>query len=112
MQDNLTNPSNPRCAFWNFSLIQEGYVAFCINFKLHLAIVLTLSGIGGWDFTNVTTDDIDNLTIRCNTTHLTSFAVLVDVSGQSTRVIIMQKFNVVCFTIQHFRVKLKVPPYL
>lgn len=25
-QDNLTNPSNPRCAFWNFSLAQDGYV--------------------------------------------------------------------------------------
>ena len=77
-------------------------------------IILTLSGNGGWDVTNVTTVDIDGLTITCNTTHLTSFAVLVDVSGPSTRVnnIIIQKFNVACFLLCNlFRVKLKVPLY-
>jgi len=44
------------------------------------------SGSGGWDNTNVTTDRNNNTYIECSSTHLTSFAVLVDVSGQSTRV--------------------------
>lgn len=66
-------------------------------------IILTLSGNGGWDFTNVITDDINGLSITCNTTHLTSFAVLVDVSGQSTRVFKNQIIMLHAFTIQHFQ---------
>ena len=38
---------------------------------------------GGWDTEGVTvvSNDINSSTITCNSTHLTSFAVLVDVSG-------------------------------
>jgi len=36
---------------------------------------------GGWDSTGVTTISVTNNTITCNSNHLTSFAVLVDVGG-------------------------------
>ena len=36
---------------------------------------------GGWDTEGVTTISVTNNTITCNSNHLTSFAVLVDVAG-------------------------------
>ncbi|XP_065910885.1 adhesion G protein-coupled receptor L3-like isoform X2 [Dysidea avara] len=51
---------NPVCGFWNFS----------IN-----------NGRGGWDTTGVDVIELNDQVIRCNSSHLTSFAVLVDVDG-------------------------------
>ena len=49
---------------------------------------------GGWDTEGVTvvSNDINSSTITCNSTHLTSFAVLVDVSGghQACCVVLLQ----------------------
>ncbi|XP_065909619.1 uncharacterized protein [Dysidea avara] len=59
---NSTNISSVavKCGYWNFSLHE---------------------GRGGWDTEGVTTISVTNNTITCNSSHLTSFAVLVDVSG-------------------------------
>ena len=45
------------------------------------AILWSCFNRGGWDSTGVTTTSISNNTITCNSSHLTSFAVLVDVAG-------------------------------
>ena len=44
------------------------------------------SGDGGWSIAGVTTVRINDSFVNCTSTHLTSFAVLVDVSG--TRIVI------------------------
>ena len=38
---------------------------------------------GGWSSDGVHVENLTNTTITCSSTHLTSFAVLVDVSGAS-----------------------------
>ena len=43
---------------------------------------------GGWSGDGLSVETINNQTITCSSTHLTSFAVLVDVSGGSQVVII------------------------
>jgi len=42
---------------------------------------------GGWDTNNVEVDYKNDTFITCNSTHLTSFAVLVDVSGGTNKVV-------------------------
>ena len=51
------------------------------NLSVREAIYISLYS-GGWDTEGVTvvTIDMENTIITCNSTHLTSFAVLVDVS--------------------------------
>ena len=57
------------------------------EFKLTQPIFLIFSiGEGGWAFdgiemTSMTENDDGQMVINCQSTHLTSFAVLVDVSG-------------------------------
>ncbi|XP_065916123.1 uncharacterized protein [Dysidea avara] len=66
--ENITgaNVSTLRCVFWNFTLTQNGVT-------------------GGWDTNNVVVVDVNDTFITCNSTHLTSFAVLVDVSGGTSK---------------------------
>jgi len=42
---------------------------------------------GGWDTNNVMVVDKNDTFIICSSTHLTSFAVLVDVSGGTNKVV-------------------------
>ncbi|XP_065915770.1 adhesion G-protein coupled receptor D1-like [Dysidea avara] len=58
-----------RCGFWDLNLEQG-------------------SGVppGGWSSTGLSVETFDDTTITCTSTHLTSFAVLVDVSGASRKV--------------------------
>ena len=44
-------------------------------------MVVIHSGNGGWSSLGVSTVIVNDTFVNCNTTHLTSFAVLVDVSG-------------------------------
>ena len=62
-----------------FHLMKEGLYSLLII----LCSILTCIYRGGWDTEGVTvvSNDINSSTITCNSTHLTSFAVLVDVSG-------------------------------
>ncbi|XP_065916128.1 adhesion G protein-coupled receptor E2-like isoform X2 [Dysidea avara] len=66
--ENITgaNVSTLRCVFWNFTLTQNGVT-------------------GGWDTNNVVVVDVNDTFITCNSTHLTSFAVLVDVTGGTSK---------------------------
>ncbi|XP_065916119.1 uncharacterized protein [Dysidea avara] len=66
--ENITgaNMSTLRCVFWNFTLTQNGVT-------------------GGWDTNNVVVVDVNDTFITCNSTHLTSFAVLVDVTGGTSK---------------------------
>ena len=57
------------------------------NIKFNAVMLCDSIGKGSWVTAGITTDDVmsqnGNLTtIRCNSTHLTSFAVLVDVVGE------------------------------
>jgi len=82
----MIDQSNLRCSFWNFNLIQARYV-HTVFMLIILSYTIHHSGSGGWDTTGVTTIDSNDTFITCSSTHLTSFAVLVDVSpGQSTKV--------------------------
>ncbi|XP_065913056.1 uncharacterized protein [Dysidea avara] len=58
--ENVTDARDLRCAFWDFTLN---------------------GGDGGWSIAGVTTVRINDSFVNCTSTHLTSFAVLVDVSG-------------------------------
>ena len=74
--------------------MQDGYVTYVASYivtilSCWLCSFLHYSRTGGWDVTGVTTVNSNDTFITCDSTHLTSFAVLVDVSGQSTRVMIM-----------------------
>ncbi|XP_065916114.1 uncharacterized protein [Dysidea avara] len=60
------NISTLRCVFWNFTLTQNGVT-------------------GGWDTNNIVVVDVNDTFITCNSTHLTSFAVLVDVTGGTSK---------------------------
>ena len=51
---------SPRCAFWDYGG----------NFSR-----------GAWSFEGVTTKIVDNSHVQCLSTHMTSFAILVDLSG-------------------------------
>ena len=42
---------------------------------------------GGWLSDGIITEIIDNTTVRCLSSHLTSFAVLVDVSGTYSKTV-------------------------
>ena len=55
-----------------------------VNLTL-LVYFLICSGVppGGWSSTGLSVETFDDTTITCTSTHLTSFAVLVDVSGAS-----------------------------
>ena len=46
------------------------------------------SGDGGWDITNVNVAYSNSTYIRCNSTHLTCFAVLVDIHGGVSDIVI------------------------
>ena len=62
-----------------FHLMKEGlYNQLIIWYS-----ILTCIYRGGWDTEGATvvSNDMSSSTITCNSTHLTSFAVLVDVSG-------------------------------
>ena len=65
-----------------FHYTREGlcYRADCLTMQY---IEHNIINRGGWDTKGVTTvtNDINNSIIICNSSHLTSFAVLVDVSG-------------------------------
>lgn len=76
--------------------------------------MLVCSGSGGWDVTGVTAVNDNDTFITCRSVHLTSFAVLVDVSGTSTRVIIViRTYKTIRFSLyETFRVKLKALHYL
>ena len=62
--------------------------------------LVNFSGPGGWDITGVSVDDRNDTFIRCNSTHLTCFAVLVDISGGTSKLvsscIILWSYLVVC----------------
>jgi len=49
--------------------------------ELLLIIYQFSTNRGGWDTEGVTTVSVTDDTITCNSSHLTSFAVLVDVAG-------------------------------
>ena len=69
----------PRCDYWNYSLNEGRYSndAFVIIWNPLLETFR-----GDWDTKGVTVirNNREDSTIICNSTHLTSFAVLVDVS--------------------------------
>ena len=52
---------------------------YCLNIKVLYAGCNI--NRGGWDTEGVTTISVADNTITCNSNHLTSFAVLVDVAG-------------------------------
>ena len=75
----------PVCGYWNFSL-NEGrcvHISYLPIVCVYISIDCVCIYRGGWDTEGVTVMSSDpiNSIIRCNSTHLTSFAVLVDVSG-------------------------------
>ena len=72
-------------AIGTFHSMKEGVCTFIFanGLCIYIAIDCVCIYRGGWDTEGVTvmsTDPINSI-IRCNSTHLTSFAVLVDVSG-------------------------------
>ena len=72
-------------AIGTFHSMKEGVCTFIFADSLCVYIAIDRVCIyrGGWDTEGVSvmsTDPINSI-IRCNSTHLTSFAVLVDVSG-------------------------------
>ena len=69
----------PRCGYWNYSL-NEGRYSDDMFVTIWNPLVTFR---GDWDTKGVTVirNNIEGSTITCNSTHLTSFAVLVDVSG-------------------------------
>ena len=68
--------------FGTFHLMKEGVYNYSCQFIVY---VQSCFYRGGWDTEGVSVINISNGTnssiITCNSTHLTSFAVLVDVSG-------------------------------
>ena len=93
------NVSEYRCAYWNFSdplVVYEILVVLEFNCPLSLLISV---GNGSWAFDGIemvssTTED-GMTTVNCTSTHLTSFAVLVDVSGVLSNDV-SSSFEVVC----------------
>ena len=75
----MTNISSEavKCGYWNFSLHEGRYITLYTLSSGYFSNV----NRGGWDTEGVTTISVTNNTITCNSSHLTSFAVLVDVSG-------------------------------
>ena len=55
------------------------------NTNNYTATLLLNSGVepGGWSNSGVRVDSIENKTITCTSTHLTNFAALADVSGDT-----------------------------
>ena len=94
---NFSFESNPdsildsyRCVFWNFSdpwallcIIVTSTVSTSIFVEPHFLCYSV--GEGSWVTEGVTTNNTKQTdsvtTVRCSSTHLTSFAVLVDVAG-------------------------------
>ena len=93
-QENITgaNVSTLRCVFWNFTLTQNGYVFLHACTCLKMNCDVSHSVTGGWDTNNVVVVDVNDTFITCNSTHLTSFAVLVDVSGGTSKQVRTQFF--------------------
>ncbi|XP_065912162.1 latrophilin-like protein LAT-2 [Dysidea avara] len=60
---------NLRCGFWDADLDQGSFLP-----------------LGGWSSDGLHVDRKTKQTVTCNSTHLTSFAVLVDVSGASQKI--------------------------
>ena len=54
-----------------------------------MCVIMIYSGVapGGWSSVGLNVETMDDDIITCSSTHLTSFAVLVDVSGGSQVVI-------------------------
>jgi len=77
------NFSSLRCVFWNFTLTQDGLVNKKMHVSRNLIVNISHSVTGGWDTNNVVVYYRNDTFITCNSSHLTSFAVLVDVSGKS-----------------------------
>ena len=63
--------------------------ARAVQYFLHTYFINSV-GSGGWSLGGVTTDSVttegNNTFVQCTSTHLTSFAVLVDVAGSPVRI--------------------------
>ena len=85
----VNESSKYRCTYWNFSepWVLSEYPQNVLFTKpdLHMSCCLHSVGSGSWVTDGITTTD--NMTfgyitsVQCQSTHLTSFAVLVDVAG-------------------------------
>ena len=64
------------------------YSAILLRENTNKILSLYFSGDGGWDITNISVAYINNTFIRCNSTHLTCFAVLVDIHGETSGLVI------------------------
>ena len=74
----------PQCVFWNFSTV---YAYKFLSSFMDYSNLICISRLknGSWSNAGVLTSSISNgngtVSISCTSTHLTSFAVLVDVAG-------------------------------
>ena len=59
---------------------------------------------GGWDTNNIVVVDVNDTFITCNSTHLTSFAVLVDVTGGTSKQVSTQNFILLYYNFNLFAV--------
>jgi len=100
---------------WGKMWILEFFIKWwkvCVLYYIACNITLLLLFItnrGGWDSTGVTTTSIVNNTITCNSNHLTSFAVLVDVAGGHGVSMVVFYWTVLdkVFLIENFRGRTK-----
>ena len=62
----------------------------CIILCTHLSYSVFPRNIpdGGWSSVGLHVENLTNMTITCSSAHLTSFAVLVDVSGASQVILV------------------------
>ena len=71
--------------FVNLFIIESHFLDICImhvSRALYTCVTSVHSYLrGGWDTTGVDVIELNDQVIRCNSSHLTSFAVLVDVDG-------------------------------
>ena len=75
------------CGYWNFSMNNGRYVFSDNAFLQFTALLLTMYR-GGWDTEGVTvvSNDVNNSTITCLSTHLASFVVLEHLSADQNEV--------------------------
>ena len=83
---------------WKTPFRKPSHIYYCMCTHLSYSVFPRNVPYGGWSTVGLHVENLTNMAIKCSSTYLTSFAVLVDVSG-ATQVILVSIFKRMLLTI-------------